>query len=91
MRNAKIRISLAYDSIFATLLKLFLFNGLLILVFYELVTGVFPNLPLFLFSLGLVTHIFIKYELERILPQATISQSPAHPLDSYTKEAEKAT
>lgn len=98
MINEKIRITLLYNSIFVTLIKLFLINGFLIWIFYQLAIGVFPKIPFFLLSIGLIIHIFIKYELEKILPQKALSQNPADlpaggqgVLDSFTKEALMAT
>ncbi len=87
MVNGKVRIILIYDSMFSFLLKLFLFNGLLILVFYQLITGVFPRIPLFFLSLITVLHIFIKYELGRISPESTVSEGSNDILGHFTKEA----
>jgi len=91
MMNGKIRITLIYDSIVAVLLRLLLINGLLILIFYQMAGGVFPKIPLFFLSLIVIVHIFIKYELERILPQATIFEGSSNILDYFTKEALKST
>ncbi|MBI4098121.1 MAG: ATP-dependent Clp protease ATP-binding subunit [Candidatus Levybacteria bacterium] len=91
MTNEKVRIALIYNLIPLTIIKFLLFNGLLILTFYQLAIGVFPKIPLFLLSVASIIHIFIKYELEKILSQKALSQNPDDILDSFTKEALMAT
>ncbi len=87
MVNEKIRIILFYGSIPAALLKFFLFNGFLILTFYQLAIGIFPRIPFFLLSISLIIHIFIKYELEKINPVAKVLENTADVYNSFTKEA----
>lgn len=85
--NEKIRITLIYDSIFLTVFRFALINALLIWTFYQLAGGAFPKISLFFLSITLISHIFIKYELERVLPSTTISENSTDILNSFTKEA----
>ncbi len=87
MRKEKVRVTLFYGSMPATLLKFLLFNGVLVLTFYQLAIGIFPRITLFLLSISLIIHIFIKYELEKINPVAKVLGNTADVYRSFTKEA----
>ena len=87
MRKEKIRISLIYDLTIFVLLRLAAVNLLLIWIFYQLAAGSFSKFPIFLLSIGIILHIFIKYELEKIRPAMTISENPSDLFHSFTKQA----
>ncbi len=83
----RISISLIYDSIGSVLIRFFAINGLLILIAYEIVAGNFPGVPLFLLSIITIIHIFIRFEIENILPMKKVSGNLTDTLDCFTKEA----
>lgn len=85
--NGRISISLIYDSIGSVLIRFFAINGALILIVYEIVLGNFPRIPLFLLSLITIIHIFIRYEIENILPMKKVTGNLTDTLDCFTKEA----
>ncbi len=85
--NGRISISLIYDSIGSVLIRFFAINGALILIVYEIVLGNFPKIPLFLLSLITIIHIFIRYEIENILPMKKVTGNLTDTLDCFTKEA----
>lgn len=87
MVNGRISISLIYDSLGSVLIRFFAINGLFILIAYEIFAGSFPRVPLFLLSLITITHIFIRYEIENILPNKKVSGNLTDTLDCFTKEA----
>ena len=85
--NGRISISLIYDSIGSVLIRFFAINGALILIAYEVFAGRFPRIPLFLLSAITIVHIFIRYEIENILPMKKVSVNLNDILDCFTKEA----
>lgn len=87
MINGRISITLIYSSLISTVIRFVSVNGLLIWIIYEFISGNFPKVPLFLISIILVVHIFIRYELENIFPKNSIFENPTDILDSFTKEA----
>ncbi len=85
--NGRISISLIYDSLGSVLIRFFAINGLLILIAYDVILGNFPRVPLFLLSLITIAHIFIRYEIENILPMKRVNGNLTDTLDCFTKEA----
>ncbi len=87
MRNERIRISLFYNSTLALLIRITVINCLLVLVFYQLLTGSLPKLASFILSWVLIIEIFIKFGLEKISPLFEIPKNSGNELDSFTKKA----
>lgn len=87
MRNDKVRLTLFYNSLLPFVIRVIVFNLLLIWLFYLVFLHNFPQLPLFFLSIFLILEIFIKYDLERIAPTQTVDQNPKDFLDSFTKPA----
>ena len=87
MRNQKVKFTLIFNSLIPFVLRIILFNLLLIWLFYDIFSHRFPQFPLFFLSVFLILEIFVKYEIERIAPSVTIDKNPKDLLDSFTKPA----
>lgn len=87
MREGKVKITLFYNSLLANLIKFAFLNLIIILSFVQIRLGQFPNIPLFLLSIGLVADTFIRYGLGNITPSVKVSENNQDKYDSFTKEA----
>ncbi len=85
--NGRISISLIYDSLGSVLIRFVSINGILIMIAYEVLAGNFPRIPLFLLSILTIMHIFVRYEIENILPEKKVSGNLTDTLQCFTKEA----
>lgn len=87
MREGKVKITLFYRSLIANLIKFAFINLIIILCLIQLRLGQFPNIPLFLLSIGLIIDIFIRYGIGNIAPSVKVSENTQEKHDSFTKEA----
>ncbi len=87
MREGKVGVSLIYNSLVFLFIKIILFFIFLGWLIYSIAYGLNIAVPLFVLSLALIIHIFIKFELEEIFPSKSIRENPENLLDCFTKEA----
>lgn len=89
MKNEKIRASLINNSVASLFLQIVIVNGLLVMIFYELLTNRVPKFSVFLLSVFLIIEIFIKFGLEKVIPSEEISKNTGDIYNSFTKKSLK--
>ena len=76
-----------YEKFFFKLLRIFIFTILFLFSFLGIINKVFPNIPLFIFSLYLMLEVFVVYKISRFLPSLEVLKNTSNPQDSFTLEA----
>ena len=76
-----------YEKFLFKILRIIIFVFLFVFSLISLFNKIYPNLPLFVFSLYLMLEVFVVYKISRLVAQVEVTKNTSNPLDSFTLEA----